>query len=49
MSLNLENIPANKSAKGVSKLLLQDVVEFTIQVEHGTGNEMMVPPMKKSG
>jgi hypothetical protein len=49
VNLNLDNIPANKNAKGNSNFLLQNVVEFTIQVENSSCIGMMENPMKKSG
>ena len=49
MNRYLDNIPVNKHAKGFSKILLQNAVEFTVQVENGSCIGMMENPMKKSG
>ena len=49
MKLDLDNILVNKRAKGFSKLMLQNAVEFTGQVENGSWIGMMENPMKKSG
>lgn len=49
LNRDLDNIPANKSAKGFSELLLQDAVEFTVQVENGSWIGMMENQMNKSG